>query len=247
MHDQRGQHLVAIRALVPASSRSTLPPPRRRAGRHRVGVLDPFPVTAPASITRGGSAAPAFVPTTGGRPGGPALSRCMSCCPTTRVGPGGCIRTGPCSGSRRTGAPRRAERLAITVHHLADPVLRRLAAAAGQLLDRHQDGRIAGDPQLPVDALRERGERAHPGLAAHLGDLRLEHPQAFRARPAPRPGRAGRRRRRARMRPRGDAHPGEPRRGLAVLARGRRHHRPALGALESGDRGRRSRGSPRAA
>jgi hypothetical protein len=61
---------------------------------------------------------------------------------------------------------------------------------------------VPADPApLPVDALGELGERAHPGLAPHLGDIRLEHPQAFRARPRRDLAAAARRRRRAGTRP----------------------------------------------
>ena len=45
---------------------------------------------------------------------------------------------------------------------------------AGDVLDRHDQRRVAGDPRLAVDDRRQLGERLHAVLRAALGDVRLE-------------------------------------------------------------------------
>jgi len=67
---------------------------------------------------------------------------------------------------------RGAQGLAVALHQLADPRLGRFQQLAGEhLLERDEDGRVAGHPQLGAQAV----------LAARLGDVAVERLQLLAA------------------------------------------------------------------
>ena len=70
-------------------------------------------------------------------------------------------------------APVARERAAVGAHDAAEELLDLVHVLGVDFLDRHDQRRVADDPELPVDLLGQLPERLDAVLGATLGDVRL--------------------------------------------------------------------------